>query len=228
MLGTKWPSITSRWIQSAPAASTARTSSPNLAKSEARIDGAMTRGRDANCWDMWAFRKPLSKRAERFRVTRASLAGNAGKINVSRRKILPQRHQLPGKMDGSRYRKPTFYWLFRAGTAFADLWAVKVRGRAVRHLSEFCYAACSWRRVVRIGRPPITDLVEIVSKIDRLRSDRDEPVRFLRQRQGIEKPGAGFRFQRVFAAIASHHECAACGAKPVIDGINYISIEQPV
>jgi hypothetical protein len=43
------PSITSRWIQSAPAASTARTSSPSLAKSAARIDGAMTRGRDANC-----------------------------------------------------------------------------------------------------------------------------------------------------------------------------------
>ncbi len=30
MLGTKCPSITSRWIQSAPAASTARTSSPSL------------------------------------------------------------------------------------------------------------------------------------------------------------------------------------------------------
>ena len=56
MLGTKCPSITSRWIQSAPAASTARTSSPSLAKSAARIDGAMTRGRDANCSDMCASR----------------------------------------------------------------------------------------------------------------------------------------------------------------------------
>ena len=45
MLGTKWPSITSTWIQSAPAASTARTSSPSLAKSAARIDGAMSSGR---------------------------------------------------------------------------------------------------------------------------------------------------------------------------------------
>src|SRR6185312_4925124 len=45
ILGTKCPSITSRWIQSAPAASTARTSSPNLAKSAARIDGAMISGR---------------------------------------------------------------------------------------------------------------------------------------------------------------------------------------
>src|SRR5438067_12890967 len=56
MFGTKWPSMTSRWIQSAPAASTARTSSPSLVKSDARIDGAMTRGRDANGWDMCAFR----------------------------------------------------------------------------------------------------------------------------------------------------------------------------
>src|SRR5580704_15153242 len=44
MLGTKCPSITSTWIQSAPAASTARTSSPSRAKSPARIEGAMTRG----------------------------------------------------------------------------------------------------------------------------------------------------------------------------------------
>src|SRR5882672_4491164 len=45
ILGTKCPSITSTWIQSAPAASTARTSSPNLAKSAARIDGAIYSGR---------------------------------------------------------------------------------------------------------------------------------------------------------------------------------------
>src|SRR5215813_7894951 len=40
MLGTKRPSITSTWIQSAPAASTARTSSPNRVKSADRTDGA--------------------------------------------------------------------------------------------------------------------------------------------------------------------------------------------
>jgi hypothetical protein len=45
IFGTKWPSITSTWIQSAPAASTARISSPNLAKSAERIDGAMISGR---------------------------------------------------------------------------------------------------------------------------------------------------------------------------------------
>ena len=32
----------------------------------------------------------------------------------------------------------------------------------MRHLSEFCHAACPWRRVVRNGCPAIADLVEIV------------------------------------------------------------------
>src|SRR4051812_1216344 len=41
MLGTKCPSITSRWIQSAPAASTAATASPSREKSEARMEGAI-------------------------------------------------------------------------------------------------------------------------------------------------------------------------------------------
>jgi hypothetical protein len=45
ILGTKWPSMTSTWIQSAPAASTARTSSPSFAKSAAKIEGAMMSGR---------------------------------------------------------------------------------------------------------------------------------------------------------------------------------------
>src|SRR5688500_1064391 len=39
MLGTKCPSITSTWIQSAPAASTVAISSPRRAKSAERIDG---------------------------------------------------------------------------------------------------------------------------------------------------------------------------------------------
>src|SRR5690606_12259004 len=42
MLGTKWPSITSRWIQSAPAAATASTSSPSREKSADSTEGAMT------------------------------------------------------------------------------------------------------------------------------------------------------------------------------------------
>jgi hypothetical protein len=40
MFRTKRPSITSTWIQSAPAASTARTSSARRPKSADKIDGA--------------------------------------------------------------------------------------------------------------------------------------------------------------------------------------------
>ncbi len=45
MLGTNWPSMTSTCSMSAPAASTAFTSSPRRAKSAARIDGAIRMGR---------------------------------------------------------------------------------------------------------------------------------------------------------------------------------------
>ncbi len=40
-IGDIMPSITSTWIQSAPAASTARTSSPSRAKSADKMEGAM-------------------------------------------------------------------------------------------------------------------------------------------------------------------------------------------
>ena len=40
MFGTKWPSMTSTWMRSAPAASASRTCSPRRVKSAARIDGA--------------------------------------------------------------------------------------------------------------------------------------------------------------------------------------------
>ena len=43
-LGTKWPSITSTWMRSAPAASTSRTSSPSREKSAERMDGAIMGG----------------------------------------------------------------------------------------------------------------------------------------------------------------------------------------
>src|SRR4051794_19494395 len=43
-LGTKWLSITSTWIQSAPATVTASISWPRAAKSALRIDGAMRTG----------------------------------------------------------------------------------------------------------------------------------------------------------------------------------------
>src|SRR5207237_448356 len=50
--------------------------SPSLAKSAARIDGAMTRGRDANCWDMCVFPN-LFEGADRLRVTWGRAGGNA-------------------------------------------------------------------------------------------------------------------------------------------------------
>ena len=46
MLGTKWPSITSTCTQSAPAASTAATSSPSRAKSAERIEGTIAGARE--------------------------------------------------------------------------------------------------------------------------------------------------------------------------------------
>src|SRR5882724_4055731 len=110
MLGTKCPSITSRWIQSAPAWSTARTSSPSLAKSDARIDGAITRGREVNGWDMGAF---PDKGRTLVRLTRANGGGNR------RGKFCRGRHLLPG-MPGRMSREPLFYRRFRPGTALAE------------------------------------------------------------------------------------------------------------
>src|SRR3954454_13044427 len=104
MLGTKCPSITSRWIQSAPAASTLRTSSPSLAKSAARIDGAMTRGRDANCWDMCAFPN-LFEGAERPRVTWGRAGGNATAEVSCGRKNLPERAAIAGFAGPERLRE---------------------------------------------------------------------------------------------------------------------------
>src|SRR5271154_4161134 len=105
MLGTKCPSITSRWIQSAPAASTARTSSPSFEKSDARIDGAITRGRGAKEADIGAvFRKLFRMREKRFfGLTCESPAGNAGE------KSAVKRHQLPIGRDVPESRKPSYH-----------------------------------------------------------------------------------------------------------------------
>src|SRR4051794_12962996 len=99
MFGTKCPSMTSRWIQSAPAASTARTSSPSLAKSEARIDGAMTSGRDANWADMCAFPNHSNLRRGFSGNTRQA-EGQSTPLAQEERKLLPRRHQLP-RADGT-------------------------------------------------------------------------------------------------------------------------------
>jgi hypothetical protein len=58
-----------------------------------------------------------------------------GKIAPGGRKNLPQRHQLPGLSPRSIPEKPVYYWAFRAGTTFADLFAMKVNA-AMRLLSE--------------------------------------------------------------------------------------------
>src|SRR6266446_9252265 len=136
-----------------------------------------------------------------------------------RRKILPQRHQLPGSPDRSRCKKPRFYSVFEHGTGFADPWAGKVKGRAMRHLSGFCHAAGSWRRVDRTGCAAVADVVEIVvSAIDRFWAKLHEPVRFLREwRPGSGKFDAAALVRRRFADIAVYHERAARGAKPVLE-----------
>src|SRR6202047_5675355 len=120
MLGTKCPSITSRWIQSAPAASTARTSSPSLAKSEARIDGAMTRGRDANWVDMCAFPKALRSVKERLSRNMRKPFGQCGRAAPRRRKILPLAAAIAGAGGPRDSENHTFYWPFHDGMAFAD------------------------------------------------------------------------------------------------------------
>ena len=77
------------------------------------------------------------------------------------RKILPQRHQLPGMLSRSGREKPPIYWVFPDGTGFADQPAWKL-GRMTRQLSELCHAVCSWRRDRRAGRRQFTDFVERV------------------------------------------------------------------
>src|SRR5947207_2922219 len=120
MLGTKCPSITSRWIQSAPAASTLRTSSPSLEKSDARIDGAMTRGRGANGWDMGASGYGASGYGMASRVTCAIVRGNAGGTNSCGRKNLPEAAAFAGGGGPAWLRKPNKIWVFRNGTALAE------------------------------------------------------------------------------------------------------------
>src|SRR6187551_991284 len=81
MLGTKCPSMTSTWIQSAPADSTVRISSPSLAKSAERMDGATMSGRITA--------------SGKVRVTRAGQTGNAarhpctGLFNALRKRAVP-------------------------------------------------------------------------------------------------------------------------------------------
>src|SRR6185369_7566044 len=118
MFGTKCPSITSRWIQSAPAASTLRISSPSLEKSEASTDGAMTKGRGANGWGMGLPGMVTGRNA--VRVTRAPARGNAGENISCGRKFLPAAADVAGRFGSGRGRRPLVLLGFSAGTAFAE------------------------------------------------------------------------------------------------------------
>src|ERR1051326_5321416 len=94
MLGTKWPSITSTWIQSAPAASTARTSSPSLAKFAERIEGAISSGRIAGSGKAFGEHgdgEPATRQAERSSV----LAGpRANRLQTLGNRLEQLRHEV--------------------------------------------------------------------------------------------------------------------------------------
>src|SRR4051812_21297168 len=142
MLGTKWPSITSRWIQSAPAASTLRISSPRREKSDASTEGEITRGRGAKGWDMGL--PALRNVSGRLRVTCAPIGSNVGENFSCGRKNLPRRQLLPAASGASGQGKPLFHWVFHYGTALAE--KVFEKPRACR---SYSYVACLRRRIVR-------------------------------------------------------------------------------
>ena len=96
----------------------------------------MTRGRDANCWDMCAFPN-LFEGAERLRVTCGGAGGNAaGQAAPVGGKICRSGHLLPGFADRSGCGKARFYWVFRHGTALAE-----IRARAVGRTVRRCWSS---------------------------------------------------------------------------------------
>src|ERR1700676_4835741 len=82
---------------------------------------------------MCAFPNPLSKPAERFRVTRAKPGGNAVKSAGRGAENSAATASIAGAIGPSGTQNPwlywAFYWAFCDGTAFADALAVKVNGR---------------------------------------------------------------------------------------------------
>src|ERR1700722_3313982 len=99
-------------------------------------------------------------------------------------------------------------------------------GRALRHQSEFCHAACFWRRVGRTGRDQIADRAEAgVVAADRLWPGPGSILRYLRA--AIGKPRGGYRLQRRRTDIAGHLERAARRAEPVVDHGNDAGVDQP-
>src|SRR3954468_6759665 len=159
MLGTKCPSMTSRWIQSAPAASTARTSSPSLEKSEARIEGAIARGRGAKAWGMAVSR---GGRERWTRLTWASQPGNAGAACFLWAEI--------SAATGMNCRcsravqsavKADFIELFALARCLLTSPEQNI-GRGMPHRLELCNVVRSWGRIERARRDPVADEFEIV------------------------------------------------------------------
>ena len=122
------------------------------------------------------------------------------------RKILPRAASIAGTEPAARKpEKPLFYWVFRDGTGFADRSAWKC-GRAARHLSEFCHAACPWRRVGRAGRRSIADLVDRRPRRHRPASTR---ARQTRSRSPVRPRLQPHRF-----GCAGHRACS-CGVAQI-------------
>ena len=87
-------------------------------KSDARIDGAMTRGRGAKGWDMGACRHSGSGMAPR---NMRDCPGQCGRTNSCGRKNLPEAASIAGSRRASGYKNPNKIWVFRHGTALAEM-----------------------------------------------------------------------------------------------------------
>ena len=162
ILGTKWPSITSTWIQSAPAASTARTSSPSFAKSAARIDGAMTSGRGIGAPSRRSPNTPV-------RSGNAQRRGCAGQ-SLGRQRLHDQRQQIDRKL---RQR---------------DIEPDQIRhgaGRGRQHQARCCASQPHGRAAAR-SQPARTKTSTVSAEPERDRRDqRNQPKHHQRVGDGV-------------------------------------------
>src|SRR5580704_15352825 len=216
MFGTKCPSITSRWIQSAPAASTAQTSSPSFEKSDARIEGAIASGRGTNAWDMSALAKRLVRDA---RLTCAKVRGNRDTgaeksagcgINCRGFGRLRMRKALcfPGFLAMAQ---PL---LVRSTSPCEDWYGVSGRDLAA-FVGVPCHVHGSWRRDVPLGHLAVAGNVEqFVHPIHRREPDRVKPVLGDRPCGAFDELSADVRNRQLQPDFAADHERAARCAKP--------------
>src|SRR4051794_8059668 len=216
MLGTKCPSMTSRWIQSAPAASTARTSSPSLEKSEARIEGAIARGRGAKAWVMVVSR---GGRERWTRLTWASQPGNAGAACFLWAEI--------SAATGMNCRcsravqsavKADFIELFALARRLLSSPDQNI-GRGMPHRLELCNVVRSWGRIKRARRDPVADKFEIVhvDAEDRILAKAgDESVRDRQRQQQHDRRDLFGQCGQNPADLAGDDERAVRRAEPIL------------